>query len=117
MDQFERNARANIPAGYYIVKDGPVYPDDLVYVYPGGGFERADWSGWTSPMLEDAADGVLVLRRAGLDMPGKRRTYRLPRHPTPNPASPADNARDGVAYRSTTLKKTLPDPDGQLSLF
>lgn len=91
MEKFERDARAEIPAGYAIINDGPIMPDDMVWIYPAGGFMRHDSPDWNCSPVTDAADAVLVIRRGRApDMPGAtRRTYHLPR---------------------ATPEKTLPDP-------
>jgi hypothetical protein len=84
LDAIERAARQNIPAGYAVVKDGPVLPDDLLFSYPGGGFMRADSPDWSTSVVTDAADAILCIRRPGLDMPGAaRRTYTIPATPAP----------------------------------
>lgn len=115
MEPIERKAvaaaREQLPAGFYIVRDGPVYPTDLIWSWTSGEWIRADSDDWTQTVtLTNAGDCVAVARRPGFDDPkfagAPRRTYKMP---------PAINADAGVTI--ATPKKALPDPGGQISLF
>lgn len=93
----ERDARRDIPAGYSVVRFGPIRPDDLLFVWPGGGFDRADSPAWTFPVPADARNATLCVRKATFDAAAEgfrhTRTYTLNRGPaiaTPKPALPTD---------------------------
>lgn len=108
-DYHQRQAREFIPPGFGIVAAGPIFPDDLVYCWPGGGFEPASSSVWASRLPDDASDAVLVVRRAVEKSfaPPTRRTYVIRKTPI------AGDAEKGDAI--ATAKKASQDP--QRSLF
>lgn len=85
MERYEIAARASIPPGYAVVRSGPIRPDDLLFVWPGGGFMRYDSPEWLAT-VDDAGDALLCIRRAVFDATGfeNRRNYKLKSAVTPN---------------------------------
>jgi hypothetical protein len=86
-DDDERKARQQIPDGFGPVREGPIFPDDLVYSWPGGGFLPADSAEWNSRLPADASDCVLVIRRGSLPAMfanTERRTYKIKRFIEPS---------------------------------
>jgi hypothetical protein len=88
--QEDAQARGTLAAGFYIVRDGTVRPDDLVWSWSSKEWIRADDPSWLQPSPINVADCVAVARSAAFREPGfedaRRRTYTIPTIATPEPA-------------------------------
>lgn len=83
MEYKELNAaRATIPDGYGVVRSGAILPDDLCYVWPGGGWLRYDSPEWSGAGADRVEDAVLVIRSGRSDFAayGPPRRYTIRRH-------------------------------------
>lgn len=97
-ERYERQtagrARDTLPAGYVIIRDGEVRPDDLIYSWTSNEWLRADDPGWLRAAPIAVADCTAVAREAKFSehefANAPRRSYHLPRAiATPDPALPA----------------------------
>lgn len=116
MERHERQAagraRERLPEGFFIVRDGDIRTDDLIFSWSSNEWIRADSGDWLQPTSSMAiSDCVAVARSARFQEPGfenvERRNYRLPT---------TDNAGPGVEVRKITPDPTL-RPANQGSLF
>lgn len=114
-DRNERLTLPAIPPGFALIRSGAIKPDDLVYAWPAGSWERADSPAWLS-RVNDAGDAIAVIRKGVFDStgygPGRR--YTINRGPlTPDPA--AVNAPKGVTLDGNAAKRVA--RSAQQSLF